>query len=154
MAAVEASVVHHLSGPGPALLGRLEHEGDGARQTAVASDPGKHPRRPDENRGVTIMAAGVHHAVVLRAVLQVVYLLDGQRVHIRPQADGGGVPARQVPEHARAAGETRLDLDAGFPELLLDDRTRSFFLVRELRVGVQVVTDRHEVAELFADQIV
>lgn len=60
-------------------------------------------RRPQHHAGVNIMAAGMHHPFILRAVRQTGRLLDGQRVDIRPQgnhlvaaADFGDQPGFQI----------------------------------------------------------
>ena len=99
-------------------------------------------RHGEEDRGVAVVAAGVHHPRVLRAVLDLVCFLDRQRVHVGPQQHG---PAR-----TRAAGAPDQGRDAGRgdpgPDVLgtegaqpLGDEARRLFLVKgEFRVLVQV----------------
>ena len=79
--------IHHRSGTadGGQLLGRLEDQFYGSvdlvssleQKLGCAQKPGH----------MIIMSAGMHHAVVSGLILDVVHLLDLQRVHIRPEAD-------------------------------------------------------------------
>ncbi|GBD17155.1 hypothetical protein HRbin26_02069 [bacterium HR26] len=77
-----AVVDHRQRAAGP-LLGRLEHQLD--RTGEVLAQPVEHLGYPEQDRGVDIVPAGVHHAGASRAVGSLVLLLDRQRVHIRAQ---------------------------------------------------------------------
>ena len=49
---------------------------------------GEEPRRAQQHRGMPVMAAGVHLAVIHRAMVEFVAFLDVKRVHIGAQPDG------------------------------------------------------------------
>ena len=84
---VQEPGIHHRSrtADGGQLLGRLEDQFYGSvdlvssleQKLGCAQKPGH----------MIIMSAGMHHAVVSGLILDVVHLLDLQRVHIRPEAD-------------------------------------------------------------------
>ena len=91
---------HRQGAAGAGLLGRLEAELDRAGELVVALQ--QQARRGEEDRGVAVVAAGVHHAGVLRAVLDLVFFLDRQRVHVGPQQHGPAqTPCRQCPGSGR-----------------------------------------------------
>ncbi len=64
-AALEQAFLHHDLAAGQVLLRRLEDHVDGAVEVACL---GQVFRRAEQHRGVAVMAAGVHHTVVLRGV--------------------------------------------------------------------------------------
>ena len=80
-----------------------------------------------------IMAASMHHALVLRAVRRVANLIDRQRIHVGAQQDGlAGQPASHQSDDARAA-DACLDLDPELPQTRLDQRGCPLLGVGELR---------------------
>jgi hypothetical protein len=91
---------------------------------------------------VAVVAAGVHHPRVLRAVRDLVCFLDRQRVDVGPQQHG---PARSC---AAGAPDQGGDASRGDPgpnilgtestQPLGDEARRLFFVEGEFRVLVQV----------------
>ena len=71
----------------------------------------------EQHRRVPVMAAGVHLAVLGRAVREVVQLLDRQSVHIGAQPDRRRrIAAPDRPDHP-GTGEPAMQLDPVFGEL-------------------------------------
>ena len=62
--ALHHAVLDHRQAAGPAFLGRLEDDGDGAREIARL---GQVFRGAQQHGGVAVMAAGVHLAWVVEA---------------------------------------------------------------------------------------
>ncbi len=87
------------------------------------------------------MAAGMHAAVVLRAVAESVGLLQGEGIHIGAQADAALAAA--VANHADQAGGAKaaMDLDAPGSEVLRHHVGSPFLLEAKLRMGVDVASD-------------
>ena len=148
-AAVVARYDAELRGFGPTLPDDLA---SGARQ---------HACDPDQDGRVAVVPARVHPAVDRRAVLEVVRLLDRQRVHVRPQPDGLLALAGQMPEHPgaglvlaalRTAGQAGLVRDACLFQLALDDLAGAILLVAELGMSVQVVADGDQVGKLIGNE--
>jgi hypothetical protein len=88
---------HLLGAAGGELLGVLEEE------THLSFNTVPHPRenlrRPEEHGCVTVVPAGMHRAWVLRGELEVVLLLDGQRVHVGPDRERAPSLSANEPGH-------------------------------------------------------
>jgi len=135
---VEDALFDHHPGATAALLGGLEEDLHGARELVPAVV--QHPGDAHEHRGVGIVAAGVHDAVVERLVLDIVLLVDRERVHVGAQQDDLSRPF-SAPDQAgepsrRDAGLDLLDPDGA--EALLDEAGGLDLLEAELGVLVQV----------------
>ena len=138
---VEQPVLHHRLGAAAALLGRLEDEMDGAVEVA---------RRREilggaqQHRGVAVMAAGMHAALVLAAVIERVVLVHRQGIHVGAQPDGARIVAD--PDGADDAGlaDAGGDLAAPFLELPGHDLRGPLLLEAELGMGVDVAPDGGE----------
>ena len=124
---------------GRALLGRLEDELDVPLDLVldVAEDHG----RAQGDRGVDVVAAGVHHPGVEGLEGDVRRFLDGQGVHVGP--DGHGRPGLAAAEEGDDAGpgDARLDLEAQGVELGGDELGGFVFPVAELGIHVDETAD-------------
>jgi len=93
---------------------------------------------------VHVVAAGVHHALVLRSPFAVVPLRDGQGVDVGAQHRGapvafGGLAALDAGHDARRCDPAVFD--AQFVELLFDERRRGVFLERQFGVRMQAAAE-------------
>ena len=105
---------------------------------------------------MAVVAAGVHLAGVDRDVVEVVALVDVQRVEVGPQTDGPAVAVRpNAVQHADDAGggEPGVDLDTERLELLDDHGRGALFLERGLGVGVDVAPPRLQVVVKLSNAI-
>ena len=98
-------------------------------------------RTPNSTAVCDVVAAGVHHALVLRPPCAVVPLGDGQGVGVGAQDDGtpvacGRLAALDAGQYA--GGCDPAVLDAQLRELLLDERRRAVLPERELGMRMQV----------------
>ena len=92
---LEQPVLDHRLGAADALLGGLEDEIHGAVEIARR---GEVPGGAQQHRGVAVVAAGMHAALVRRAVIEGVRFLHRQRVHVGAQADRPApLPTRSTP---------------------------------------------------------
>ena len=95
--------LYHGFGAAVGFLGRLEE------QLHLAVEPVlhaiEHPGRAQQDGGMRVMPAGMHHALMLGAEGTAIRLLKGQRVHIGAKADGiAGQRALNQPDDPRALG--------------------------------------------------
>src|SRR5215210_712249 len=127
----------HLPGSsGIELLGVLEQEAD--LTPDLLPHPREELRRPQQHRGVPVVPTGVHHTGVLRDELEVVLLLDGQRVHVRTESDRAPrLLAYQTRYHARRGWPGELEAAEGL-ERLVDEPGGLFLFKRQLGALVQV----------------
>ena len=88
---------------------------------------------------MAVVAAGVDHAVVDRAIGYLPLLLQADGVHVGPEADGpAAISAGQLRHHAGAA-DAGVDAQAHLPQLLRHEGGGVGLLKGRLRVHVQVV---------------
>jgi hypothetical protein len=141
--AVEHAVGDHGVGAAEALLGRLKHQLDRAGDLVAVLH--QHAGDADADGDVGVVAAGVHHAGRLRAVGDVVLLVDGQGVHVEAQQHRAlaGQAALEQADHAGLA-DAALHLVAEGAEFLGDDAGGADLLEAELGVHVQVAPDRRD----------
>ena len=76
-----------IPGAAGGLLRRLEYQQDIVCHFYF---PGQPPGQLQQDRHVTVMAAGVHPPFVNRCVRQLGFFLNGQGVHVRAEGDGRG----------------------------------------------------------------
>mgnify|MGYP002621741539 CR=1 FL=1 len=107
---LEQPVLDHDAAAAFILLRRLEDEIDRAVEILRL---GEVLGGAQQHGGVAVMAAGMHLALMLRLVAEIVLLVHVQRIHVGTQADGpaGAVAARQLADDA-GAGEAAMHLDA------------------------------------------
>ena len=137
------------------LLAALEDEQHAAGH--LLRMRGQRARRAQKHRHVRVVAAGVHHARILRdaaaRVLQVRRaLLHGQRVAVRAQQHAGALLA--LPQHADHA-TVRDDVDAQLQRLQRGDDVskRLRLLSGELRVLVQPPPVRNHLLLVRAEHV-
>ena len=129
---------HQRRSAGVALLAGLEQSEERTPEVGLR---GELFQDPEQHRGVHVVAAGVHHALVLRPPCAVVPLGDGQGVGVGAQDDGtpvacGRLAALDAGQYA--GGCDPAVLDAQLRELLLDERRRAVLPERELGMRMQV----------------
>jgi len=146
---VQAVVEHHL-GALADLLGRLRDE-DQRPLPAVLQD-GQDARRADQAGHVDVVAAGVHDAHLLAALVTRLHLagvtqprlLDqGQRVGVAADQDGRPVAVAVGADDAVAA-HLLGDGEAGLAQLFRHAGGRARLLQGQLGRGVQVLVQRFE----------
>ena len=136
---IQRALLDHLAGSGGALLGGLEGEDDVAAQlvASLGEDFGEGQCDGD----VAVVAAGVHHAGSLRAILGVADLLDGQRVDVGAnQQRAPGSIASGPAQHADHALATHMvaRLQPQLAQTVGDGGGGLAFLERKLRMRVIV----------------
>ena len=82
---LKQAIAHHLAGATAALFCRLKNEIHRAVKLLVLRQV---LGRSQEHGHMAVVAAGVHLAGVLAAVVELVELLHGQRIHVGAQANG------------------------------------------------------------------
>ena len=96
------------------------------------------PGSGQQNGGVAIMTAGVHHAIDPGAAGNVIFLMNGQSVHIRPQADDEPVCVFLMDgRHNAAAAELLRIGDTHGVQLPANHCQRSGQIEADLRTLVQ-----------------
>ena len=142
---VEQPLLHHDPATAEPLLAGLENEMHGAVEIARR---GEIARRAEQHRGMPVMAAGMHLAVMRRAVRKLVHLLHRQAVHVGPEPDRAQrVAAPYRADHARL-GEAAMHLDAPFGELYRDNIGGALLLEPDLGMRVDVAADRGQLVEI------
>ncbi len=111
---LEQPVLDHGLGAATAFLGRLEDEVHRAVEVARGREV---LGGAQQHRRVAVMAAGMHAALVLAAMVEGVVLVHRQRIHVGAQPDGARIVAdADGADHAGLADAGR-DLAAPFLEL-------------------------------------
>jgi hypothetical protein len=91
-----------------------------------------------QHGGVPVMAAAMHAPLVLRAVLEGVEFVHGQRVHVGAEADGARAVADTDGADHAGPGDAGMDLAAEFLQLAGDDVAGAVFLETKLRMGMDI----------------
>ena len=124
--------------PRAALFGRLE---DDDRRAGEVAGGGEIARRAEQDRGVAVVAAGMHAAGNGRAIGQVGRLLDRQRVHVGAQADRASACALAALDDAddAALADAGANLVAAeFAQPLGDEGRGLVDVVEKLGMGVEM----------------
>ena len=136
---VERAFLDHHLGAAHGLLRRLEEELDGAGE--VAAPLGEEARGAEQDRGVDVVAAGVHLARHLRAVGHVLAVLERQRVDVGAQRDARSRPgALDGAEHAGLRDAVAVG-NAELVEQRLHARGGAVLLEAELGVAMEIAAD-------------
>jgi hypothetical protein len=138
--ALEQAVVDHRLRAAQAFFGRLEDEVHHAVETPRGRQVA---RRAQQHRGVAVVAAGMHYALVHRAMAEAVDFQDRQRVHVGAQANRPRAAAgTQHADHAGAADAAMNLVEAKGIELGRHQARGAVFLEAQLRVGMDVLPPR------------
>ena len=133
---LEQTLLDHHSRAAIGFLGGLENEHDRAIEIGMRRQM---LRRAEQHRGVAVVAAGMHAAVVAGAMRKQVLLAHRQCVHVRPQADGArAVAAFEDADHT-GAGKAAMYADALRRKKLGNPVAGALFLKRQFRMRVQIV---------------
>ena len=145
---VEQPVGDHLARAVVALLTRLEHEDDRARQ--LVAPGGQRLGRADQHGGVRVVAAGVHGAGDGRRVVQPGRLRHRERIVVAAQQHGAPVAAGLTVQHGHEARRPRALMEgerqAGERGLHLGGRLGT--VQADLRLRVDGAAQRHRVGQL------
>ena len=136
--ALHQPVVDHRLAAGAAFLGGLE---DDHRRAVEIARLGEVAGRPEEHRGVAVMAAGMHAPVDRRGPGLAGGLAERQGVHVGAEPDHLAAcrfPPADDADHAGPADAGRYLVDAEGAELLGDGRRRAVDLVEDLGVAMEV----------------
>ncbi len=145
------SVVEHRLGAAAAFFGRLE---DDDRRTDEVAGGGEIARRAEHDRGMAVVAAGVHAAGNGRAIGQVGRLLDRQRVHVGAQADRAPACAPAALDDADDAAATDAGANfvaAEFAQPLGDEGGGLIEVVEKLGMGVEMAAPALRVGNELGD---
>ena len=111
-------------------------------------------RRAQGDRGVDVVAAGVHHSGVEGLEGDARRFLDGQGVHVRPDGHRrSGLAAAEQADDARP-GDARLDLETEGRQLGGDELRRLVFPVAQLGVHVDEAADLDDLGPGLFDLLV
>ena len=133
------AALHHRLRAAVRLLRRLKQQLHRARQTVAHAH--EHLRRAQHHRHVRIVAAGVHHARMLRAEGQPLRLLKRQRVHVRAQRNH--IARQRALDHADDPGALRRVRNAQLVQRLHDDLLRLDLRKAPLGYPVEPAADVH-----------
>jgi len=150
--ALEQAFLQHDLRAAAAFLGGLENQVDGAVELPGL---GEVARSAQKHRGVPVVAAGMHAALVLRAMRDVGRLVHRQAVHVGTQRNGAAARAAPAVDHADQAGlgEAAMHFDAAGGEALGDQARGARFLERELRMRVDIAPQLTELGVIAANAL-
>ena len=139
--ALEQTLFDHDLRAARVLFGRLKNQVEGARKLHLLRDVlgGRH-----EHGAVPVVAAGVHHACIHTAVLKCIDFLDGQGVHVGPQAQAFAAAAASQLSHQPGGGQAARDAVAPALQLLGQQLRGPKLLQAQLGVAVQIVAQRYK----------
>src|SRR6185437_14279441 len=104
-----------------------------------------------QHRRMPVMAAGMHAAFILRAIVEAIRLADRQRIHIGAQPDA--LRSVTLAQHADDAGapDAVMHLAAETLELLGDERAGALFFEAELGMRVDIVPPTRQFVRKLCD---
>ncbi|KAG1443314.1 hypothetical protein G6F57_018139 [Rhizopus arrhizus] len=137
---LEQAVVDHALGAATAFFGGLEDHVHDAREIAVLRQV---LRRGQQHGGVAVMATAVHLAVVARPVVELVFFLHGQGVHVGAQPQPARTrPAAQGADHAGHA-QAAVHLVAPGGQAFGHEVAGGDFLVGQFGMRMDLMAQRH-----------
>ncbi|MNZ84911.1 hypothetical protein D3C78_1036830 [compost metagenome] len=141
------TVFEHFMRAGATFLGRLENHVQRALERFVL---GQVFRRSQQRSGMTVVATSMHFAFELARIGQAGGLLDGQRVHIGPQAQGATLAIVKGADHS---GTTQSAMHGIAPLLqaIGDQVTGHELLETEFRMRMNAVTQLNHLVLNIAD---
>ena len=134
------AIIHHGLAAGAAFFGRLEDHDNRAVEFAGR---GEVLGRAEKHGGMAIMAAGMHLPGNGRAVGEVGFLLDRQRVHIGAQADSASAWPVAPVDHADNAGLANpFDhvVTAKSPQLRGNNAGCAMHIIKKLGMRVEITS--------------
>ena len=134
--ALKQPLLYHFPRAAQVLLGGLENKVHG---TAKAAGLRQMRRCRQQNRAMTIMAAGVHHARIARFIADIALLGDRQRVHIGPQANHRTGAVLQGRDHA-GTRQPAMHLEAKRREQFSHPTRGLLFLIPQLRASMKITS--------------
>jgi hypothetical protein len=135
---------HHTAAAAP-LFSRLKDQVHGAFEIAGRREVFG---GTEQHRRMTVMAAGMHPAVMGRAVGEIVHLLDRQRIHIGAQPDRGGSVAAPDRADNPGPGQPPIDLAAVFGQLYRHQIRGPLLGEGELGMRMDVTADRNQLVAI------
>jgi hypothetical protein len=151
--ALHHAVLDHGLATAAALFGGLEDHHGGPVEIPRL---GKVLGRPQQHRGVPVMAAAMHPARDGRGMRQPRRLGHRQRVHVRPQAHGVAARVRLAPDHADDAGAPDPGHDlvhAELAQLFLDHRRGHRQVIAELGIHVDLAPPARDLGHQFGQTV-
>ena len=138
---VKQPIFDHFAGAATAFFGRLKDQVNGAVKVSIFRQMfgGR-----QQHGGVTIVATGVHLALVFAGMRKGIELLHGQRIDVSPQAHAASARATIAAVHdAHDTGGAHAAVNGNTPirQLLGHHIGGSHFLKAKLRVGVDIFTN-------------
>ena len=125
--AVHDSLSHHFLGTTRReLLGVLKNESHFAAELVTMTR--EQGDQAEGHRGMTVVSAGVHGAVGLRPILDVIVLVNGERVDVSANGEHRTGATGEEARHHAGLGRTR-DLEVADLLQHLPDESRGFVLV-------------------------
>jgi hypothetical protein len=132
----------HRFGTALAFFGGLENQGQGAIELASRRQV---TRRAQQHRGVAVVPAGMHAALMPATVGRTGILDDRQRIHVRPYPEFARATAvAQDTDHPGLA-DAGVDFVTPFFKRPGDQRRSAVFLEAKLRVSVDVLAGSMQV---------
>ena len=129
--ALQRPCLNHGQRAGTFFFCRLKNQSHGSRQVFLFREE---CRRTEQHRGVPVVAAGVHDAVVDRGEFQAGVFLDRQRVRIGTQDDAGDSSASGNVGDDSVTGDVSPILDGQPIEKFADDGGGIRFLPAEFGI--------------------
>ncbi len=151
-APVEAAILDHPLAAAATFFGRLEEKRNRVRQRIRLRQTGQHASGAEQDGGMAVMTAGVHGSGGRAPIRKLALLLNWKRVHVGPQSDRPRSAPRQMAKDPGSSGEIGLEGHPRLGQFALHHRARAALLVPQFRVGVKVVTDRHQLRHFLSNQ--
>ncbi len=149
---IKDPVLAHQLASGATFLGRLKDEAHAPWQRRLLGDSCQNARGAEQDRGVSVVPAGVHLAVRPGGPGDTGQFVDRQGVHIRSERDRGALGAREMTEDSGATGQITDVLDARILQSGTNDLRGANLLEGKFGMGVQVMTEGDQIIEFFGDQ--
>src|SRR5690625_4654408 len=149
----EEPVLDHGLAARPALLGRLEDDGDRAIKGAAL---GQMPGGAKQHGGMPVMATCMHLARYLRGPGRAGLLDDRQRIHIGAEPDHAPAPVALAANDADDPGpaDALMHLvDASGAERIGHTPGRPVYIIEQLRVLMEITAELGEIGDLSCDPV-
>jgi hypothetical protein len=132
---VDESFVEHEPGAVVALLARLEHQQDVARELVASLD--QQASGTEQHRDVRVVPAGVHRTIDLGREVEPGVLAEGQGVHVGPEQGRRAGPGAVDRRGDRRRGTPEPRIQSENLQRLDHDRLRLWQLQPDLRTAME-----------------